>query len=453
MTTQLHQVVEGSLPLEPAHLQVLDSRSGASIEVPIHPGNYIHASDLSKIQSPEPTKNSSDVDLHAPRSLRILDNGFANIACMKSSVTLVDGTRGIIRYREVPIQQLFHDYVYEDVMHLLIWGSLPSAKQKIDFRAAVAKQAVPPQSVVDVIAAFPPEAETFTMLMAGLSAFAASDDLVRASHRQIKPMFHGNLPVADEMIVRTIAYYATTVALIYCHKQGKKFTPPQPHRSLIGNLLWMMGITDPRVEKCLDKLWILYADHEMTNSTAALLHAGSSLADPISGIIAGIGSGMGPLHGGAIDLAYEMLEMIGSAENVPEFIEGVKTSKTRLFGYGHRVYKTRDPRLSLIEELMNEHKDAIDANPILRIAMAVDRQANEDQYFVERNVKANADLKGCFLYTAMGFETNMFAAIVGLSRVPGGLAHWRETQVAPIRLWRPQQVYVPFTEAEPKAKL
>ena len=239
------------------------------------------------------------------------------------------------------------------------------------------------------------------MILAGLSAFAASDRIISATYRQQKPMFHGNVEVASQALTRAIGYYASTVALIYCHKRDKAFTNPEPGRSLLGNLLLMMGIKDPKVEKCLNKLWILYADHEMTNSTAAVLHAGSTLADPVSCGISGMVSAYGPLHGGAIDLAYDAFRQIGTPKNVPFFIEMVKKKKARLFGYGHRVYKTRDPRATLIEELMQEYHEAVDANPLLRVAMAIDKTANEDPYFVERGLKANADLLGCFLYTAM----------------------------------------------------
>lgn len=214
-------------------------------------------------------------------------------------------------------------------------------------------------------------------------------------------MFHGSLEIADQALLRTIAYIASTIGLIYCHKNDKVFTNPEKDRSLIGNLLLMMGYTDPKIEQCLNKLWILYADHEMTNSTAAVLHAGSTLCDPISAVISGIVSAYGPLHGGAIDLAYEAFKQIGKPEAVPVFIEGVKLKKLRLFGYGHRVYKTRDPRAALIEELMQEHRDAVHANPLLRVAMAIDKAANQDPYFVDRGLKANADLMGCFMYTAM----------------------------------------------------
>lgn len=225
------------------------------------------------------------------------------------------------------------------------------------------------------------------MILAGLSAFAASDKIISATRHQQSPMFHANLEAGDQALMRTLAYLTSTVALIYCHKNDKAFTPPESGRSLLGNLLLMMGLTDPKVEKSLNKLWILYADHEMTNSTAAMLHAGSTLTDPLSVSIAGIVSAYGPLHGGAIDLAYDAFRQIGKPENVPFFIEGVKKKRMRLFGYGHRVYKTRDPRASLIEELIQENRESVDGNPLLRIATAIDKVASEDPYFVERGLK------------------------------------------------------------------
>ncbi|XXH05519.1 hypothetical protein Hte_011949 [Hypoxylon texense] len=424
--------------MEQDHLQVTDSRTGKSYTIPIE-GDYVRAADIAKIGAPE-----GKVDLAALKAahpLRVLDNGFANTACMESSITHIDGLRGTIRYRDFPIESLFHEYIYEDVMHLIIWGHLPNQQEKDHVRVAMSKAMNPPQSVKDVISSFPRDAETFPMILAGMSAFAASDSVICKTRHQQSAMFHGHLDVADEALVRTIGYLATTISLIYCHKNEKAWSAPEPGRNLLGNLLRMMGIADPQVEQCLAKLWILYADHEMTNSTAAVLHAGSTLIDPVAAISAGIICGYGPLHGGAIDLAYEGFRQIGTPERVPPFIERIKAKGGRLFGYGHRVYKTRDPRVSLIEELLVAHRDAVDANPLLRVAMAVDKYANQDAYFIERGLKANADLMGCFLYTAMGFDTDMIIAITILSRVPGALAHWRESLTQPVKLWRPQQKY------------
>lgn len=305
---------------------------------------------------------------------------------------------------------------------------------------------VPPQSVIDVIQAFPRDSLTFPMLLAGLSAFAALDKGTQQVHESGRPVYLGNTPAVDAAIVRSLAALATTVALVHCHKRGIAFTPADPDGTLVGNVLLMMGFKkngrpDPKIEKCLEKLWILYADHEMTNSTAAFLHAASTLTDPISCIISGLVSGYGPLHGGAIDLAYKGFEEVGTPERVPELIADVKAKKQRLFGYGHRVYKTVDPRTRYIRDMMDDHWAEMAANPLLRVALEIDRVAGEDPYFTSRNLKANADLYGCFLYTAFGFDTDIIIAVACVSRVAGVLAHWREAMHQPPMLWRPMQVF------------
>ncbi|KAI1170164.1 citrate synthase [Nemania sp. FL0916] len=423
-------------------LEVVDSRTGKSYKIPIDDG-YVRAADIAKITAPErsPVKENGNGP-EISRGLRVIDQGYQNTACVESSITYIDGHRGIIRYRDFNIEQLFNDYVYEDVMHLIVWGHLPTQAEKDHVRAGMAFAMNPPESVTKVISAFPRDAETMPMIIAGMSAFASSDETICATRHTQKAMFQGRLDVADAALVRTIGYMATTVALIYCHKNEKEFTAPDPSLSLIANLLRMMGLTEnPKIEECLNKLWILYADHEITNSTAAVLHAGSTLIDPVSAAMAGIICGYGPLHGGAIDLAYEALATIGIPERVPYFIEGVKRGKGRLFGYGHRIYKTRDPRLNLIEALMGKYKEEVENNPLIRVSLAIDKYASQDPYFIERNLKANADLMGCFLYTAMDFEPEMIMAITAISRLPGALAHWRESLTQPVKLWRPMQKY------------
>ena len=165
----------------------------------------------------------------------------------------------------------------------------------------------------------------------------------------------------------------------------------------------MIGMEDPdkKISRTIDRLWILIADHELSCSTAAFLHVASTMTDPLASLLAAIAAGSGPLHAGAIELCYEGLEMLGSVENVAEYMEAVKAKQFRLYGYGHRVYKTKDPRATLTEELMDEHREAINANPILQIALEVDRLANTDPFFVERRLKMNADFYGCLIYVAL----------------------------------------------------
>lgn len=212
----------------------------------------------------------------------------------------------------------------------------------------------------------------------------------------------------DKAVIRTISSVAVVVSIVYCRQHKKKLTSPAPNASFISNILLMMGFVEegsqlpsPKVVDCLERLWILYLDHEMTNSTIAFLHVASTLADPISYCIAYIASGNGPLHAGAVDLAYKNLERIGTPERVPALIADVKTKKYRLFGYGHRIYKTVDPRIKFIRSILDELSESEKDNPLLAVALEIDRIASNDEHFTSRNLKANADLYSCFVYTAL----------------------------------------------------
>ena len=246
------------------------------------------------------------------------------------------------------------------------------------------------------------------MILAGLSAYASCDEGTKAAHHEGRPQYLGNMKTVDPAIIRTMSSLATTIALTYCHIRGRAFTAADPNGSFIENILLMMGFVqedtkkpDAKIVKLFERLWILYADHEMTNSTAAFLHAASTLTDPLSCTVSGIVSAYGPLHGGAIDLAYKGFEKIGTPENVPTLIADVKAKKQRLFGYGHRIYKTVDPRAKFIRGIIDELKDEVKSNPLLSVALEIDRVASEDPYFTSRKLKANADLYGCFAYTAL----------------------------------------------------
>ena len=243
--------------------------------------------------------------------------------------------------------------------------------------------------------------------MAALSAWASSDPTSIPAQRG-EDIYHGKMDFVDKQIIQTISAIAVVVALVYCHQHNLAFTPADPEGSFVENLLRMMGFVEkcngrpsPKVIAALERLWVLYADHEMTNSTAAFLHAASTLADPISCCVASIGAAYGPLHGGAIDTAYKQIERVGRRENVPKLIEDVRAKKMRLYGYGHRIYKTVDPRTVFIRELLDELAVDLEDDSMLAVALEIDRVASRDEYFTRRQLKANADLYGSFVYTAL----------------------------------------------------
>ena len=243
--------------------------------------------------------------------------------------------------------------------------------------------------------------------MAGLSAWAASN-LSAIPTNAGQDLYQKHPGRVDQAIIRTLSAMATVVALTCCHKNGKEFVPADPKRSFVENVVLMMGRLeegstnpDPRIVRCLERLWILCADHEMSNSTAAFLHASSTFSDPLSCCVAGVASGSGPLHAGAIDLAYTQLERIGTIDKVPELIARVKAGKQRLFGYGHRLYKIEDPRFRPIASMMHELTLPGQVNPLLSVALEIDRIASQDEYFINRHLHVNADLYGCLVYTAL----------------------------------------------------
>ncbi|KAL2877904.1 hypothetical protein SGCOL_006854 [Colletotrichum sp. CLE4] len=425
-------------------LTICDNRTQRRYEIPID-RNSIKALELQKIISVQAGANSVSYS-----GLKILDPGYLNTACVESNITFIDGGHGSIHYRGYSIEYLFENHDYEEVVFLLIWGHLPDAVEKKTFQRKIAAGCIPPPHVVQVIESFPRDSLTSTMVFAGMAAYASHDEGAITTLQSGRPAFMGQADKVDEALIGCISALATVVALAYCRKRNKTFTPADPEDSFIANMLRMMGFhedsqsgkPDQEIVKCFEKLWILYADHEMTNSTAAFLHAASTLTDPLACCISGLVSGYGPLHGGAIELAYKAFEDLGTPENVPMLIADVKAKKQRLFGYGHRIYKAVDPRAKFIRAMIDQYKDRVESNPLLSIAMEVDRVANTEKYFTSRNLKANADLYGCFLYTAFGFETDIIVAMACLSRIPGVLAHWREAMLekGPM-LWRPQQVF------------
>lgn len=247
-----------------------------------------------------------------------------------------------------------------------------------------------------------------TMVLAGLAGYASSvpGSIPITANKAF--MYQGDMKVVDEAIIRTMSAMAVVVALVYCHQHGEELAPPDPNRSFISNILLMMGfekrhnkVPISRVLEYMERLWILYSDHEMSNSTSAFLHVASTLADPISCCTAYVAAGSGPLHAGAIDLAYKTFARLETPDRVPAHIAEVRARQSRLFGYGHRIYKTVDPRSKFISKMLAELQGESKDEALLAVAVEIDRIASKDDYFTSRNLKVNADLYGCFVYTAL----------------------------------------------------
>lgn len=425
------------------NLLVTDGRTMREYRIPIS-NNAVQALDFRQI-----TTSGKDA------GLRLYDPGLDNTAVVESSVTLIDGKQGSIHFRDIPIDQLFHNNSFEEVIHLLIWGELPGSQQAATFSQKLATAANPPQLVKDIVKTFPAKSPPSTVIQSALSAWAASDPTIIPT-QAAKNIYHGRPEVVDAAIISTISAGFTIIALLYCHQNNKEWTPAKQENSLVENFLLMCGHVDPETGnpkpeevQYLNRLWILYADHEMTNSTASFLLVASTLADPLSCAVSAICSTYGPLHGGAIEMAYRAFQMIQKPEYVPKVIADVKSGKGRLYGFGHRVYKTIDPRVALVREVMDsmEKKD-----PLLSIAVEIDRVASADEYFTSRRLSPNADLYGCLVTSSLGFPIEIVTGILAAARFPGVLAHWREAMNKPPRLWRPQQIFVGKQQTNGNAK-
>lgn len=223
-----------------------------------------------------------------------------------------------------------------------------------------------------------------------------------------RDLYWKDLELVDASVIRTLASAQVVLAAVYCHKMGHAFTDPDPEGSFVSNLLLMMGFVDkttgrPRKEhiNCVERLFMIYADHEMSNATVTMLHAGSTRADPMSCVIAALSSGYGPIHGGALDVAYAMLRGVGSPQGVPSLIDAVKARKAVLYGFGHRLYEARDPRARLFRDALSDIQGKQAPDPLLAVAEEVDRMASQDEIFTSRGVRINADLYACFTYTTL----------------------------------------------------
>jgi citrate synthase len=405
--------------------------TGKSIELPV----------LSGTEGPDCVDIST---LYGQGKVFTFDPGFVATASCDSSITYIDGNEGILRYRGYPIEQLAEKSNFVEVAYLLLYGELPTPVQLADFNGIITHHTMINDSLLRFFQGFHNNAHPMAMMVAVVGSLSAfyhdSMDISCPRHREISAH-------------RLIAKLPTIAAACYKHNVGEPVMYPQNHLSYTGNLLHMMFATpcetyvvDPLAERALDLLFILHADHEQNASTSTVRLAGSSGANPFACIAAGTASLWGPAHGGANEAVLDMLEQIGTVDNVDQYIAKAKDKDDpfRLMGFGHRVYKNYDPRAKIIREICYQvlEKLADSNNPLFELAMRLEEIASKDEYFLEKKLYPNVDFYSGIIYRALGIPDNMFTVMFALARTAGWVSHWTEMLDDPRhRIGRPRQLY------------
>src|ERR671910_2113001 len=400
-------------------LTITDNRTGKQYTLPIEHGT-IKAMDLRQIKL-------SDDDF----GLMTYDPAFMNTASCKSRITFIDGDKGILEYRGYPIDQLAEKSSYLEVAYLLLNGELPTESQLKEWTKNITYHTFINESIKKVIDGFHYNAHPMGMFEATLGALSTfypdAKDIFDQSGRR-------------KQIYRLIAKVPTIAAFAYRHRIGMQYSYPDNDLSYEGNFLNMMFKTtelkynpNPTLERALTVLYILHADHEQNCSTNAMRSIGSAHTDPFSSLAGAAAALYGPLHGGANEAVLRMLNEIGSVANVPDFIKRVKSgeAQTRLMGFGHRVYKSYDPRAKVIKKIADLVFTVTGKNPLLDIALELERIALEDEYFVTRKLYPNVDFYSGLIYQAMGFPVTMFPVLFAIPRTCGWIAQWEEMLLDP----------------------
>jgi citrate synthase len=409
-------------------LTVTDSRTGRQYELPIEDG-AIRATDLRQIKT-----GTDDAGLLS------YDPAFMNTASCRSAITFIDGDRGILRYRGHPIEQLAERSTYLEVAYLLLNGELPAAAALEAWRWEVTHHTWIHENLKKFLDGFHHDAHPMAMLVSAVAALSTF-------YPEAKQ--HADTELRHLQVVRLIAKMPTLAAFAFRHSLGMPYAYPDNDLSYIGNFLSMLFRAteaqyrpNPAVERAVDVLFILHADHEQNCSTNAVRSVGSSRVDPYCSVAAGAAALYGPLHGGANEEVLRMLEAVGSVQQVPAFIKRVKGGDGRLMGFGHRVYKNYDPRATIIKRLADEVFAATRPNRLLPIALELERIALQDEYFVSRKLYPNVDFYSGLIYQALGLPMAMFPVLFAIPRTSGWLAQWLEMLRDPEqKIARPRQVY------------
>lgn len=410
-------------------LSITDNRTGKQYDLPIE-NDTIKAMDLRQIKV-----KKDDFGMMS------YDPAYSNTASCTSRVTFIDGDKGELMYRGYPIDVLAKKSNFLEVSYLLLNGKLPNKKEFNTFESNITNHTVIHENIKKFIDGFRYDAHPMGMLMSTVAALSTfypeSKDIFDEDTRKLQ-------------IHRLIAKMPTLAAFAYRHSMGMPYAYPDNDLSYAGNFLNMLYKmtelkykADPVMEKAIDVLLILHADHEQNCSTSAMRNVGSSHPDPYSATAASIAALYGPLHGGANEGVLQMLAEIGHKDNIPKAIKAAKNGEFRLMGFGHRVYKSYDPRATIIKDIAHDVFQVTGKNPYLDIALELERIALEDEYFVKRKLYPNVDFYSGLIYQSMGIPTEMFTVLFAIGRTPGWLAQWKELLLDPERrIARPRQVYL-----------
>lgn len=410
-------------------LTITDNRTGETYEVPIQ-DETINAIDLRKI------KVQAD-----EFGMMTYDPGYTNTASCKSRITYIDGDKGILEYRGYPIEQLAEQSSFLEVSYLILHGELPTAEQLAHWEQRIMRHTYIHENLTDMLKSFRYDAHPMGILVSAIAAMSTLHPEAKQVH---------DPEVRMKQIYRILGKLPTVAAFAYRHRIGRPYNYPDSTLGYAGNFLYMLDFmgqsnyeVNPVLARALDVLFILHADHEQNCSTSTMRSIGSSEADPYISMAGAAAALYGPLHGGANEAVLRMLGEIGSVANIPSFIERVKKREVLLMGFGHRVYKNYDPRARIIKKVAYEVFEVTEANPLLDIALELERIALEDDFFVSRKLYPNVDFYSGIIYQAMGFPMDMFPVLFALGRAPGWLAQWVEMVDDPDqRISRPRQIYL-----------
>ncbi|HXH95837.1 MAG TPA: citrate synthase [Gaiellaceae bacterium] len=419
----------------PDTLTITDNRTGSVYEIPVEEG-AIRAAALRQIKVDE-----DDFGLLS------YDPAFMNTASVRSAITFIDGEKGILRYRGYPIEQLAVESTYLETAYLTLFGELPAAEELARFEHDVTYHTFLHENVKTLMQGFRYDAHPMGMFV---SVVAALGTMYPEAAKVDDP------EVRLTQAVRLIAKVPTIAAWSYRHNKGMPYVYPDNELSFAENFLSMMFKmaeprydADPALARALEVLFILHVDHEQNCSANAMRAIGSSKVDPYSALAGAAAALYGPLHGGANEAVLRMLGQIGDVKNVPEFVDRVKAGEGRLMGFGHRVYKNYDPRAKIIKETADSVFEVTGRNPLLDIALELEKIALEDEYFVSRKLYPNVDFYSGLIYQALGLPTAMFPVLFAIPRTAGWLAQWLEGITDPEqKIARPRQLYVGEVERD-----